>query len=252
VVISILALLLAILTPSLQSAREMAKQVACAAQMKQWSLAVASYSTANDNFIPPYANTCNSSAGAVNPKTYWYFRLVPYMNIFVDIANVTTTSWSKWGFFKMRRCPAGKGVWNPKASWVGVYYDKHNPQYAPFIFPNSSEKGPLEEKSSPVKTTHIKSPSEYLMLMDVKRDNVHNPFYCPWDFDYDGDGINDSYTPLVSSGREYNFAQPKIHRGGSNVAIFDGRVEWIHYKELWEFGSDGFPKHEYWYDRYRP
>jgi prepilin-type N-terminal cleavage/methylation domain-containing protein len=236
VVISILALLLSILLPALQAAKDIARQVVCAAQMKQWSLAVAAYSTVNNNYIPPYADTCDNTGNAGDPETYWYFRLVPYMNDIVDTTDITTTSWSRWGYFKMRRCPAGKGVWNPKASWIGVYYGKYQPEHAPFIFLDNFESGTLIEESSPLKITSIKRPSDYLMMMDTQRDVVFNPFHWKWEPD----------------GGNYNYARPKIHRNGCNVAIFDGRVEWIRYKEFWQLGSNGFPKHEYWYDRYRP
>lgn len=52
IVVSIIALLLAILLPSLKSAREQAKQVVCAARLQQWGLAFNCYTTENNGVLP--------------------------------------------------------------------------------------------------------------------------------------------------------------------------------------------------------
>ncbi len=216
VVISILAILIAILIPALQGARQVVRQVVCAAQMKQWSLAVVAYATANDDYIPVYANTCDPTGNAENPETYWYFRLVPYLN---DTADVVSAS--KWGFYKMRRCPSGKANWGSKAVWIGVYYDKHKSKYAPFFFLNNSSTGTLIEISSPIKTTRIKRPSEYLMLMDVKRDRIFNPFHWPWTVDFDGDGIyDDRHEGIDFVGQDVLYIQALV------LAVTSGKVIW--------------------------
>lgn len=74
VVIAVIALLLAVILPALNSAKLTAKQVVCAAQMKQWALAELAYTTENNNAVTPYADVCNATNGgdALNPDTYWY------------------------------------------------------------------------------------------------------------------------------------------------------------------------------------
>ena len=52
VVISIVGLLAAILSPSLKSARDQAKQVVCASRLKQWSVAFGCYTAENNGFLP--------------------------------------------------------------------------------------------------------------------------------------------------------------------------------------------------------
>ena len=69
VVISIIALLLAILMPSLQAAREQAKRVVCASNLKQYGLAVYTYAADNDDSMPPCGVT----------STYF-----PYIILFID------------------------------------------------------------------------------------------------------------------------------------------------------------------------
>ena len=52
VVISIVGLLAAILSPSLKSARDQAKQVVCASRLKQWGVAFSCYAAEDNGFLP--------------------------------------------------------------------------------------------------------------------------------------------------------------------------------------------------------
>ena len=90
-------------------------------------------------------------------------------------------------------------------------------------------------------------------MLDGKRDQVFEPFHYPWNTDYDGDGMDDSYDKILNNNLgPYNFAKPKIHRGGCNVSLFDGHTEWIDYKKFWQISNDGYPTHRYWYNQNRP
>jgi prepilin-type N-terminal cleavage/methylation domain-containing protein len=60
VVIAVIALLMAILMPALQAARKQGRRVACAANLKQWGLAITSYSTENDGRLLKTVNTWGS------------------------------------------------------------------------------------------------------------------------------------------------------------------------------------------------
>lgn len=246
VVIATVALLLAVLLPALRTAKLVAKQVVCAAQMRQWALAVSTYISDNDNTVPVYSDVCDNTNGenAKNSETYWYNRLSPYL---------TEEYHGTWGMdFENRQCPMSRTKWGEDAVWIGVYFGKYNPQHAPFIQPYQWTGSTMIERCSPVKYSSIKLPVNYLMLLDVKRDILFEPMHWKWDIDYDGDGEIDSHSGLASGLGPYNFAQPKIHRGGCNVALFDGHVEWIRYKTFWEIGADGYPVHNYWWSQNRP
>ncbi|MCH7559665.1 MAG: type II secretion system protein, partial [Planctomycetes bacterium] len=52
VVIAIIALLMAILMPSLQRVRKQAKAVACQSNLKQWGLVFRMYTNDNDGYFP--------------------------------------------------------------------------------------------------------------------------------------------------------------------------------------------------------
>lgn len=247
VVIAIIALLLAIVLPALQTAKLIARQVVCSAQMKQWALGVHLYANDNDETLPPYANTIGTDGNAVNRATCWYNRLAPY----VAENGGGVLYQGNWGFFKTRKCPMGKGPWGDDAVWIGVYFGRYEKKYSPFVFLNRVENNTVVNKTTPAKTVSIKVPSEFLMMLDVRRDHTFNPFDYPWQVDTDGDGMNDSYA-AGSNKWLNNSARPKIHRGGCNVALFDGHVEGVKYGDFWEIGANGYPVHRYWYNGWRP
>jgi len=86
VVIAIIALLMAILLPSLRLAREQARRVACAANLRNLGLALVSYIDDNEQWLPPaeardkldttsqdnwYLNTALLASMDVKPL-YWF------------------------------------------------------------------------------------------------------------------------------------------------------------------------------------
>jgi prepilin-type processing-associated H-X9-DG protein len=121
-----------------------------------------------------------------------------------------------------------KANWGEKAVWVGVYYGESPPGT------NSVCVSEKVERLCP-------------------DGHVFESVRWKWDTDYDGDGMNDSNSGVLAANLSpYNFAQPKIHRNGCNVALFDGHVQWISYKEFWEFGENGYPVHPFWFNNNRP
>ena len=68
VVISIIALLIAILLPSLSKARKQARRTVCASNMRSMGLAVHAYATANDGYL---VTVGLAHGGSVNEDTAW-------------------------------------------------------------------------------------------------------------------------------------------------------------------------------------
>lgn len=56
-VISIVALLISILLPALRKSRDAARDVQCLTQVRQFGIAMVSYTQAYDNYMPPYRYT---------------------------------------------------------------------------------------------------------------------------------------------------------------------------------------------------
>jgi prepilin-type N-terminal cleavage/methylation domain-containing protein/prepilin-type processing-associated H-X9-DG protein len=76
VVIAIIALLIGILLPALGKARDSARTVQCASNLRQMAIAMYTYAIDNKQWFPPNANTVPTSAAQGNPPStkgvYWY------------------------------------------------------------------------------------------------------------------------------------------------------------------------------------
>ena len=75
VVVAIIALLISILLPSLSTAREEAKGVACMANARQLTYAIAMYQQEENGSLPP--NAWSEAAWYVEKKDLWFYKLVP-------------------------------------------------------------------------------------------------------------------------------------------------------------------------------
>lgn len=74
VVIAIIAVLMAILLPSLQRAKEVARRVVCASQCKQIGLAIAAYSMDNENLLPYYGGATPTDPDRDEAHPYAVYR----------------------------------------------------------------------------------------------------------------------------------------------------------------------------------
>jgi len=86
VVISIIALLLAVLMPSLQKARDQAKMIVCKSNFRQVGLAFVLYAESNNGRLAPQADDHNigsyswdTAQGEAAQRASWPFRLAQYL-----------------------------------------------------------------------------------------------------------------------------------------------------------------------------
>lgn len=78
VVIAIIAILAALLLPTLSKAREKANATFCLNNLKQWGLSTQLYATDNNDFLPP-DGTPNPSDSSTN--TGWYIQLPAVLSL---------------------------------------------------------------------------------------------------------------------------------------------------------------------------
>ena len=78
VVIAIIGVLVALLLPAIQSARESARRTSCANNMRQIGLALNAHVTAKQSFPPGQKVTCGTSASPCEPWA-WSVFILPYM-----------------------------------------------------------------------------------------------------------------------------------------------------------------------------
>ena len=81
VVISIIATLIALVAPAVQSARNSARRLECLNNLKQVSLATSSFAAANRGQVPPLAHWYGTPAAGVTPPVYsWVIPLFPHLD----------------------------------------------------------------------------------------------------------------------------------------------------------------------------
>jgi prepilin-type N-terminal cleavage/methylation domain-containing protein/prepilin-type processing-associated H-X9-DG protein len=193
VVISIIALLLAILMPSLQKAREQGKRVVCASNQKQLGLAYVCYMAENSDKFP----------GVFSLGRWWsfsapgyYLSEPPYLVDNHDPQNDTL----------------GKYVKSPKTWWCPAFPKNYQPDRR-YPAMDDPEKGNDTSYFYMVLQTKMpgtiqKYTAQY-KLTDVKADTAILMFDMP-------------YTVNRSLG------QRPIHKDGLTVLFLDGHVEHRH------------------------
>ena len=121
VVVSIIALLLGILLPATQSAREAARKTRCANNLRQTGQAVAAHHAQRGHF-PPGSNTPDRGIGLS-----WTVHVLPYLEltaIYDDIEPTAGPSGKSWRFAKqpieLFRCPSSRSERRNICDYAGV------------------------------------------------------------------------------------------------------------------------------------
>ena len=98
VVITIIGILIALLLPAVQAAREAARRMQCTNNLKQIGLALASYESSARAF--PMGVYWSSTSGTSGGRNGWVIAILPYLelkNIYESLNLIPTSGWSCYG-----------------------------------------------------------------------------------------------------------------------------------------------------------
>jgi prepilin-type N-terminal cleavage/methylation domain-containing protein/prepilin-type processing-associated H-X9-DG protein len=219
VVVAIIAVLIALLLPSLKSARDVAKRVVCASQMRQYGMATQMY-LYQYNQIPWFAFSNSPMTGL------WYDALKSFVGLPGEDSDE-----------KIRRCSTGE-------AWIGAHYggENYGDPVAPFVY--NKVDGKIQK---PVTLAECEDPAGWALFLDSFDFFVYTPSASYWRlrYDTDNDGILDSMNP-TNPLEKYNRAQPRVHSEGCNLVLGDGHVEWVAFRELFK-SFRGQVVHRFWW-----
>jgi len=205
VVIGIIALLISILLPSLQRARQAAVAVQCASNLRQHGLAYVQYTSENKGNLPPFMER---NAG------YDYQTNRMHIDFMAPFLGVKDSFAARWGGTKtvgvlFLNCPVGGP--SDEYSAYGVNYAEV------FTYPPPADTGSVKLNKVPLTA---------FVSMDASTHFVYSPITVPFGADADQDGKNDTHPALMAYPVwQFNQARPKRHNGKANYLFADGHVD---------------------------
>lgn len=240
VVISIIALLLSILMPSLNRARKLARQILCQSRLSQWGLAFESYSSTNDNFYPHIdgRDRTDFPPGATLPTDMSHEDLADYYFGWVDVlpSFMNLKPWRDYALYKkpdaatIFQCPSAKIIKNANYKYTPERVGYFSYAMNSCLELDSSCYAPYDEPSgnnmpSFLKTTLINKPSDVILLYD----QLLNPKYG-----YNATLLNRSAGRYCGAyPREFSVRHRKGKKGlGGFVLFTDSHIEWK--KTVWK------------------
>jgi prepilin-type N-terminal cleavage/methylation domain-containing protein/prepilin-type processing-associated H-X9-DG protein len=232
VVIAIIALLLAILLPTLSMVKEKARVVICKTNLKQYGLAGAMYVNENDDYLP-------------NAYEWLYARLVnscQWHDDSMDFDVNPETAGTLWPYLALKDihvCPSFRGL----AKKYGAEHSNHDanyseipisPQYS-YVMNGYLGYGPHSEVP---KLSQVRSPVDTFIFAEENTWLI--PSWSTWSFNNNNLlGRGDPYTAdrIVSCFATFhNMKGGDRNSGNSNAVFLDGSVQTVDYKETFERG----------------
>jgi len=212
VVVAIIALLIAILLPSLQSARDQARAIQCLAQQRQIGHATYMYADEYKGYVRGWVLTSNPESG-----WFWARYLAPYLG--------SPMAWHSGGAYKENRIAVAK-------TWEDFECPSIEDRYGyPFTsdYPDAMLTYTVNGYLDPTVNSRVESgPSrEAVRIADVP---------IPHDMVYIADGwarfakmsgqIKDTYPPpgLISAGTFWDYRIYTAHLGTFNALYLDGHA----------------------------
>jgi prepilin-type processing-associated H-X9-DG protein/prepilin-type N-terminal cleavage/methylation domain-containing protein len=229
VVIAIIAILASMLLPALNQARDKAKTIKCAANLKQISLALTDYSSDYGGSLP--SSIMPGYWSSTQPSWIAWHNLLDF---YLGNASHQSTS-------KIKKCPS-------VVKTISKYFTTYGLNYDGWTYGNGgpvSEQGlgympwiSGQERGGWIKNTSVKDASNFIVIGD-SADNASISASCY--------KIGTIGAPIVN-GSNYpaNLCDNSRHRNKSNMGFLDGHVKTfdtgelmsVSSKSMWTRGDD--------------
>ena len=229
VVISIIAMLMSILVPSLGKARERAKKVICTNNVRQIGLANALYAQYSDNWYVPY----------YNKSLIIWFQNPLYVKIMgIDKRTDDADTGAMLTLPEDYKCPSDTrkqddGLWDDGGSRINVSYGYN---ITNLLEGNMWKIG----QNYGHKMSQIHKPFIKIAFMDSTDYGVYSKY--PW-FLADYTRYWDKWGDVV--GPPNNWHTPAYrHNEGANIVFFDGHSEYLKKEEIFQKQKSVFPRYQ--------
>ena len=212
VVITVISILMAMLLPSLRSAKDTALAILCTNNLRQLGIVFPMYALDNEDHLPPAIVTSTSSGdwhkqfvgsylGHGSPKRFG----LDYLPCPVKVGsyNGQFVPWSSWG----------------SAGSYGVNYAGVSSVRKPFGY-WETESGPATGNKAGKKIVNVDA-SEF-MAADAALPYIYSPAWKPLRHDKDNDGVDDTWNSGAGPW-QYNQFEPRHNRRG-NFLFVDAAV----------------------------
>ncbi len=222
VVISIIALLISILLPSLGKARQSARDLTCATNLKSIGQALAVYATDYKGWWPKAAGNLPGQPGNTAPRDLWH-RVALYPRIYDTTPDPTGVD-NTYAYLKKTvfECPAATLNWDQVTASDISYGMAAQLTYTRGSNSTTKHGGPDKYK----KITNLNYPSQTATVMD---DNM------PWA----GTGLTPtSYSAGAAWQADWNDQWLALqralvrHNNRINVVFFDGHASPVNYENI--------------------
>ncbi len=221
VVVSIIALLVAVLLPNLQSARKQAKRITCMVKMRELGRFTQFYSDEFANRMPRSLHSAGFGFSNGLPWGYAYVKYATAQNWSSDLA---ASSWSKLlnenyrcGFDRRKAKESGPAFWS---YGINVYFEL-----------SEAESGDrtwrlMDQIPRPARTLLFAEVGDDLLMSPISADHVMAHFWSKYDAPAE-----------VHKDR---------HRPNSAYTFVDGHVENLKFEKTFKKTDDEVSSHDNW------
>jgi prepilin-type processing-associated H-X9-DG protein len=229
VVIAIIALLLSVIVPSLQKAKQVTRRTVCQNNLRQLSLAFRMYAEQNKDKAPDF----NYADG---PGSYWFFKIAPYLGTQHYSVDPEKDRRSMATMY----CPVAKRLPIDRFTYIGsadsdwrIHAGSANTSYAEgsygmnlWFTPKLSLAQVPSKDVTKCWTKYTSARGEVPILADSM-----------WVGGWPEGDVNDKVPSNIYYGGESNIGRWCIdrHKQAVNLSFVDGHAELVGLRKLWDY-----------------